>query len=336
MITMEDVARRAGVSVMTVSNVVNSHPHVREATRQRVLAAIDELGYRVNTTARSLRQGRTGVIGLAVPEIDRPYFGHLAELLIARAAEDGYDIVIEQTGAARAGELAALAHSRLRSYDGLILSAVTLSGADATFVRSDFPVVLLGERSYSQAVDHVLMANVAGAALAAEHLLERGSRRLAMLGGTVGDGDGVEDIARLRARGFLAAAERADSVVDSRLVLDCEYSLAGGHAAALRLLDSGIPFDGLFCATDTIAFGALRALSDHRIAVPGQVRVIGFDDVPLAAYVAPSLTSVSPDLVGMVNAAVSLIVGRIDGTRPAAIYQEYEGSIHLEERESTL
>ena len=101
MVTMQDVARQAGVSVMTVSNVINGRPHVRDATRDRVLTAIDDLGYAVNAAARSLRQGRTGVIGLAIPDIDRPYFGQLAELIIARAAADGYEVVIEHTGADR-------------------------------------------------------------------------------------------------------------------------------------------------------------------------------------------------------------------------------------------
>ena len=99
MATMQDVARHAGVSVMTVSNVINDHPHVRDTTRAKVLASIAELGYHVNTAARNLRQGRTGVIGLAVPDIDRPYFGLLARLLIDRAAAHGYELVIEQTSA---------------------------------------------------------------------------------------------------------------------------------------------------------------------------------------------------------------------------------------------
>src|SRR5690606_37862171 len=123
-VTMHDVALHAGVSVMTVSNVVNGRPHVRASTRERVLASIAELGYHVNTTARSLRQGRSGVIGLAIPEIDRPYFGHLATLLIERARERGFDLVVEQTDASRDRELDAISRSRLRNYDGLVLSAV--------------------------------------------------------------------------------------------------------------------------------------------------------------------------------------------------------------------
>src|SRR5215218_5422509 len=105
MVTMQDVAKAAGVSTMTVSNVLNNYPHIREETRDRVLRAIDELGYRVNVAARNLRAGRTNTIGFAVPEVDRPYFGQLASRIIAKASAAGYRVVIEQTGADRENEL---------------------------------------------------------------------------------------------------------------------------------------------------------------------------------------------------------------------------------------
>ena len=120
-----------------------------------MLAAIAELGYHVNTAARSLRQGRTGVIVLAVPEVDRPYFGLLATLLVERAAARGFDLLVEQTAARRDRELDAIARSRLRSYDGLILSAVQLHDDDAVLLRGDFPIVVLGERTYTEPLDHV-------------------------------------------------------------------------------------------------------------------------------------------------------------------------------------
>ena len=126
MVTMTDVAKLAGVSTMTVSNVLNDRPHVRAELRQRVLDAVDASGYVMNNAARSLRRGSTGVIGLAVPELDRPYFGQLAARVVARAADLGYRVAIEQTGAAVAGELAAIALSRTLDCDGLILSAVGL------------------------------------------------------------------------------------------------------------------------------------------------------------------------------------------------------------------
>lgn len=334
MVTMQDVARRAGVSVMTVSNVVNGQPHVREVTRTKVLEAIAELGYHVNTAARSLRQGRTGVIVLAVPEVDRPYFGLLAGLLIERAAARGYDLLLEQTAARRDRELDAISRSRLRSYDGLILSAVQLHDDDAGLLRGDFPIVLLGERSYSQPLDHVVMANEEGAALATRHLLERGSRRIAMLGGRVGAPDDI-DATTLRARGHLAALAGADLPADERLVRPTALTYEGGHRAAASLLDEHREIDGLFCATDLVAVGAVRALSDRGLRVPQDVRVVGFDDVPLASFLTPSLTSVAPDHDAMADAVISMIVDRIEGVRPADDYRVFTAPVRLVERESS-
>ncbi len=335
MATMHDVARRAGVSVMTVSNVINERPHVRAATRERVRAAIDELGYAVNATARSLRQGRTGVICLAVPEIDRPYFGILAQLVIERAATDGFEVVIEQTGAARAGELGALAHSRLRSYDGLIINAVRLAGADAALLRSELPVVVLGERAYAEPVDRVAMDNVAGGALAVRHLVDSGRRSVAMIGGRMSSGPADIDAATERARGFLAGAAERGVDADPRRIVESDFSLEGGRDGVRRLLEAGIAVDGLFCATDLIAIGAVRALADHGLRVPVDVGVVGFDDVPLASFTTPSLTSVAPDRIGMVDAAVSMVVARIRGERADADYREVVGAMAIIEREST-
>jgi DNA-binding LacI/PurR family transcriptional regulator len=291
MVTMQDVARHAGVSVMTVSNVVNEHPHVRKATREKVVASIAELGYRVNTTARSLRQGRTGVIGLAIPEIDRPYFGMLGNLLIERAHEHDYEIVIEQTGSRREGEMDAIQHSRLRSYDGLLLHAAQLAQDDAMLLRGDYPIVVLGERSYSAPVDHVVMANEEGGALAARHLIERGCRRVAMVGGRLWS-PGDVDVATIRTKGFVEEIEAA-----------------------------GLPFE--------------PTQIDAGKRVPGDVRVVGFDDVPQAEFTTPSLTSIAPDHLAMADAAIRLLVGRISGDRARDDYQEVVGQVTLRARESS-
>lgn len=334
MVTMQDVARHVGVSVMTVSNVINGREHVRAATRDRVLAAVDELGYTVNAAARNLRQGRTGVIGLAVPEIDRPYFGQLAELVVARAAQDGYAVVIEPTGADHAREIDALQHSRLRSYDGLIISAVTLSGSDEALLRGELPVVVLGERSYHERVDHVVMANADGAALIAKHLIEQGARKLAMIGGLHDESLPV-GAGTLRAAGFVEAALDAGVSVDPRLFIDCDYSFAGGQRSVEHLLGTGVPFDGLFCATDVLAVGAIRGLHERGLTVPGDVLVAGFDDVSMAQFVIPSITSIAPDHIGMVEAAVAMLVSRITGDRGRDDYRQHVSTARLEVRGST-
>src|SRR5215207_5196893 len=134
---MQDVARASGVSVMTVSNVINGHS-VSPETRSRVLEAIDTLGYRVNLAARNLRKGRTGTIGLAVPQVDSPYFAQLAARIITRAETAGYRVAIEQTGLSREKELTTLAQSRNHQYDGVILSVVGLGKEDAALLQVDF------------------------------------------------------------------------------------------------------------------------------------------------------------------------------------------------------
>src|SRR3954453_11625178 len=160
MVTIRDIARAAGVSLMTVSNVLNSRPHVKDSTRTKVLETVDELGYRVNVTARNLRLGRSYTIGLAVPEVDRPYFGQLGAAVIRQAARHDLHVVIEETGRSKANELSALALSSLRQYDGLILSAVGLGAADMERLRVDSPVVILGEHVFHGPVDHVAMPNL--------------------------------------------------------------------------------------------------------------------------------------------------------------------------------
>ncbi|HMR47621.1 MAG TPA: LacI family DNA-binding transcriptional regulator [Arachnia sp.] len=334
MVTMQDVARHAGVSVMTVSNVVNGHPQVRDSTRAKVTASIAELGYLVNTTARSLRQGRTGVIGLALPEIDRPYFGMLSALLIARAREHDYEVVIEQTGSRRESEMDAILHSRLRSYDGLLLHAAQLQQEDAALLRSDYPIVVLGERSYSSPVDHVVMANEEGGALVARHLIERGCRRLAMVGGRLSSPVDV-DVATVRTKGFVSAVREAGLPLTDAQVVETPYELAECREAVGRLLREVPDVDGIFCATDWVAFGVLRGLADAGRRVPQDVRVVGFDDVPQAAFTVPALTSVAPDHEAMADAALSLLVGRISGRRTRDDYQAVVGKTVLRERESS-
>lgn len=330
---MQDVARHAGVSVMTVSNVINDHPHVRATTRQKVLESISALGYHVNTAARSLRQGKTGVIGLAVPDIDRPYFGMLARLLIDRAAAHGYELVIEQTHASREREVDAISRSRLRSYDGLFLYAAELRD-DAMLLRGEFPIVVFGEHAYSGPIDHVEMANADGARLATAHLIERGCRRVGILGGRIGDPDDI-GVATVRTRGYREALEAAGIAFDPALVRDAEYSYEGGSAQAAALLAEVDDLDGLFCATDVIAIGAMRALHEAGRRVPQDVRVVGFDDVSLAAFTTPSLTSIAPGHDEMADAAMEMVLGRISGERAADDYRSFTGPARLVEREST-
>ena len=162
-VTLHDVAKAASVSFKTVSNVVNNHPHVRPQTRARVQAAIDELGYQPNVSARHLRSGRSGVIGLAVPELSLAYFAQLADEVIQAAEKRGLVVLIEQTGGDRNRELEVLRSPRLQLTDGLLFSPLGLGIDDAPLVDIDTPLVLLGERIFRGPADHVTMRNVEAA-----------------------------------------------------------------------------------------------------------------------------------------------------------------------------
>ena len=180
--TMHDVAALAGVSFKTVSNVINNHPQVRDTTRQRVLDAIAELGYRPNISARNLRSGRSGVIGLAVPELRQAYFAELADDVIRAAEARGLVVLVEQTGGSRDRELEVLGSPRLALTDGLLFSPLGLTAQDHVDIAPGTPLVLLGEPIFTGAVDHITMQNEAAARAATAHLIALGRRRVVLLG----------------------------------------------------------------------------------------------------------------------------------------------------------
>ncbi|MEU6861285.1 LacI family DNA-binding transcriptional regulator [Glycomyces sp. NPDC046736] len=325
---MSDVARLAGVSKMTVSNVVNNRPGVSDPVRRRVLDAIQDSGYRLNVNARTLKAGRTGVIGLAVPEVDRPYFGMLASHVIEAAKAQGFHVAIEQTGAAAEGEADAIAQSHKLQFDGLILSAVQLDPRDQGQKWGDFPIVMLGERDYGASIDHVGMANEAASRAATAHLIAQGCNRIANITGR--SLEGVHVVSR-RHEGYAQALREAGIELDPALVSLSGMDLDAGRRAVHELHGTG--FDGVVAVTDTVAQGVLRGLADLGLSCPEDVRVIGFDDIPEAAYLAPALSTIAPDHRWMAEKAVSLIASRLEN--PARAPEEHTAPWRLVTREST-
>ncbi|MFI6423961.1 LacI family DNA-binding transcriptional regulator [Promicromonospora sp. NPDC050880] len=333
---MSDVALEAGVSKMTVSNVINGRPGASEDTRARVLEAVARLGYRVNATARQLRAGRGGAIGLLVPHLDGPYYAHLAARLDTLAQAQGYHVIIERTGASREGELAAISADRVRPYVGLVFSPVQIDSADVRAAGIEVPVVLLGERRLSGEFDHVMMDNVGGAELATSYLLDRGARRVALLGGR--PDQGVDSMATLRSRGYRSAHARAGVPVDERLVVDAaSYTTKDGYEAVMRLHREGVPFDGAFALTDAAAMGALRALADLGLRVPDDVQVVGFDNDAEGEYLVPRLTTMDPDNDSMAERIMELLLRRVEaGAAAPGEVVESVMSARIVVRESTL
>ena len=336
MTTMQDVARAAGVSVMTVSNVVNGRPRVGADTRLRVLGVIADLGYEVNLNARRLRAGRTDTVALIVPGFDHLYFGDLAARLAAALEARGRHLVVEQGGASREGELAALSLARLKMYDGVLLSVVGLDRSDVERMHATTPIVLLGERDLPERYDHVAMGNVEGGRLATAHMLATGSRSVAILGGTREHDAGEGGMSQMRTSGWQAAHRTVGREPDPRLVVGLvHHDATEARQAIARLVASGVPVDGVFAVTDTVALGVLAGLAAAGLRVPEDVQVVGFDNLRLSEVLVPALSTIDPGHDVMVSEALRLLERRIAAGVDAVVAEHVTGPVSLVHRAST-
>lgn len=287
---LRDVAEHAGVSVRTVSNVVNGFRYVAPATRERVQASIDALGYRPNMAARTLRRGRTGLVALVVPEIDSPYFAELAARTVRIAERRGLTVLIDQTDGDAEREKELLHGRRSQLVDGVLFSPWAVAPAELAARTDTVPLVLLGEHDGTTGVDHVAIDNVAAAREATGHLLATGRRRIAALGIQPRS---LNATARQRLAGYREALAEAD--LPGLEIPVQRLHRADGHRAMLELLDRAEPPDAVFCFTDELALGALRAAADRGVTVPGDLALVGFDDIEDGRFSVPALTTVSPD-----------------------------------------
>jgi DNA-binding LacI/PurR family transcriptional regulator len=333
--TLHDVARHAGVSIKTVSNVVNGLGRVSAATRERVLASIAQLDYRPNLSARSLRSGRTGVIGLAIPELSLAYFAQLADAVIEEAERRDLVVLIEQTrGGDRDRELELLRGPRRQLTDGLIFSPFGMTEADTGLLDIGSPLVLLGERLPEANVDRVTMRNVEAGAAATASLVGLGRERVAVIGAHL---DARMGSAVLRYDGYVRALREHGLELRDELVVEVDLWHRSNGAKAMReLLARGEPFDALFAMNDELALGALRVLQEEGIDVPSDVALIGFDNVDEGSFSRPSLSTVDPGRTEIAAMAIDLLLERIGGTSVDDVApRELQSSFRIIEREST-
>ena len=307
MSTRREVAEAAGVSMRTVSNVVNGFAHVAPDTRERVLKAVQELHYRPSEVARSLRVGRSGLIGLMLPELDTAYFAELTRAFVEGGVERGLTVVIDQSNGNREQELAFLRRTANGSmFDALVASPLTLRADDVTHVRGG-PVVFLGEREYP-GFDKVMIDNVAAATQAVTHLLACGRRRVAAIGAEASH----QGTSSQRLAGYEAALASAPGGGLAPMV---EY-VSGfrrpeGATAMARLLERPERPDAVFCFSDALALGALRVLHEAGVAVPDDIAVVGWDDIEDARFATPSLTTICPDKQWIARTALDRITLRL-------------------------
>ena len=317
-VTLRDVAQAAGVSLKTASNVINGSGRMTDETRAKVESVIKDLDYRVNVAARNLNRNHTGFITLAVPSLIPPYLAELANRTIEAARQRNYSVYVTT--------YAKGARDRLKKFnstvsDGMILSMSEVENISSDDLKVDFPLVIVGARTTWGIVDHVTPDDVSAAAMAAGYLYERGSTRLAVIGARdVYDEDAllnaVEGNAQLRLRGIIEETHRRGLFLDPQLIgnTDQDWTIGAGARVTQRLIDSGVPFDGVIALNDQLAIGALTALRTAGYEVPVQVQVIGFDNNEEAPYLQIPLTTMDSRLDWTAPTAVNRILGRIDGS----------------------
>lgn len=329
-VTLEDVAAEARVSKSSVSNVIRNHPHVRESMRQRVNAAIDKLGYRPQAIGQNLVSGRTGLVSLAIPNFAQPYFAELARAAVAAAGDAGMRLIVQQTDNLLEREREAADSWNLGSADGLIFSPSVIEDEEIEVRRGRAPLVLLGERSKLSSVDRVGIDSVAISHAATKHLLDQGRSRLVMVGDkTFGDPFVVSE----REAGFHRALEEAGLREAGPVGGVRDWTREDGARSIEELLDAGIEFDGVFCANDLLALGAMSALRRRGLRVPGDVAVIGIDDIEDGRFASPTLSTVFIDKEWMAREAVRLLAKQL--ADPDAIPEQLSVPFRLVAREST-
>jgi DNA-binding LacI/PurR family transcriptional regulator len=304
---MADVARRAGVSHQTVSRVLNGHPNVSDETRTVVLAAISELGYRPNAAARTLVTGRTNVLG--VISFDTTLYGPASMLYgIERAAHPDYSVAIASLPALDRRSLdEAVGRFLGQAVEGIIVIAPQTSAVQAIAgLTADLPLVAVGCGTQAPVLS-VAIDNAAGALRATQHLLDLGHRTVHHIAGPSSWLDAQERLAGWQQA--LQAAGAAEPEISRG-----DWSARSGYEIGHHLAAQP-DVTAVLCANDQMALGLLRALGERGRRVPGDVSVVGFDDIPEAAYFGPPLTTVRQDFGELGRRAVHLLVDRIGGAR---------------------
>jgi len=305
--TIHEVAERAGVSVTTVSHVINETRPVSDDLRRRVLAAMGELGYQPNALARSLRRKETHTIGMIVPDSANPFFAEVARGIEDVSFEQGYSVILCNSDGDLATELLYVNVLTEKQVDGILFVAAGVSTEHIrTLQARRMPLVVVDRDIPSVAVDSVLTDNASGGWLAVRHLVELGHRRIGCIAGPSDLTPSAE-----RVTGYRRALRERDIPVDETLTVKGDFQYESGYQAAHQLLVMDDPPTAIFACNDLMAVGAIRAALELGRQVPASLSVVGFDDVRLASFTNPPLTTIVQPKFEMGTLAATMLLERI-------------------------
>jgi LacI family transcriptional regulator len=305
-ITIRDVAEEAGVSVSTVSRVLNDKDDVAPDTYQRVQDVIQELGYTSSLAARSMRSRRTNVIGLVMPDLADPFTIQVMRGVSGAIAAGDYDLIAYTSGSIRKPSSAEREQYYVSLLNGSITDGIIIVTPAATSFSTSAPVVAVDPNNESPDCPSVISTNHAGALAAMEYLIELGHRRIGIVGGRP---DLVS--ADRRMQGYLDALAQAEIPLDQALIEDGDFSTETGRLCTQRLLSLPEPPTAIFATNDQSAIGVMEAARETGLRIPEDLSVVGFDNIPEAAYINPSLTTVDQFIDQMGRVATEMLISLI-------------------------
>lgn len=318
--TLSDIAEAVGVATMTVSRVVSGDGYVSEETREKVLKAVKELNYRRNGLARSLKRQFTETVGLVLGDISNPYSTELARAVRETLLEQGFNlfICISESGAKE--DVIAFESLANHSVDGIIVATRSNEVGDrylSDLVETNVPVVAIGRDLTHKNIDFVSPDNLKGGFDATQHLIDLGHKRIAFIGSNLQSGSNLK-----RLQGYLKALKKHKISVDERLITGRSEGISDiagysteeiGFEGMKRLLSLPDPPTAVFARNDFTAIGAMRAISEAGLKIPNDIAIVGFDDIPLAARMSPSLTTVRQPMRAEGQIAAAMLLERITG-----------------------
>lgn len=332
MTTIKDVARIAGVSIASVSRVINNGPKVSKATIEKVNKVMQELGYTPNANARALVTRKSMTIGVVIPELSDPFFASLASGVDKVARENNMQLLLSTAGQSVESERAAINLLLERRCQTVVMHSKIIPDCELITLCEKLPGLVLINR-YIEQIKHkcIWLDNEEGAKIAARHLMALKHKNIACISSKYQ----IEDPA-LRLNGFSAELSMAGSPISPALIKYAEPTLQGGQSAAQNLLASGQSFSAIFVYNDAMAIGAISTLEDNGFKVPGDVSVIGFDDVLIARYSRPKLTTLNYPIEKMAQHAAQLALTHFKNEIAGSVsHSEHKYLPRLVKREST-
>ena len=290
-ITLKNIAEIAGVSVNTVSRALNGKPDVNENTRQKILEVARKLGYVPNRSALSLKRQKTHIVGVIIEDNANPFWAEVLKGVESAAKRHGYHVILVNTSRNYQDEVEGIQMLLERRVDGILIAPNQEKYDDLIELkRLGVPFVIMGRhiREFeSLDIPMVYSDEVKGGYTATKHLIERGCKRIAFIGAQSYNTASIE-----RCIGYKEALKEAGIEVNEDLVKTGGIEIEGGYKSVMELLENRIRFDGIFAYNDLMAFGVLKALKEVKMKVPGDVKVVGYDDIPYSSIITPSLTTV--------------------------------------------